>query len=85
MEVPPNSLKQPKDSGNILMAEALGCTLLKARHEDHLPRIKIVQGVKHMDYPKFADNRLLMGGASYVITNKFKNILDTICKPLMEW
>lgn len=38
--------------------------------------IKFGNGVKNINHSQFVDDILLMGGASYIITCRFKTLLD---------
>eukprot|EP00253_Pinus_taeda_P012579 PITA_12579 len=60
----------------ILMAESLSKALDFNRRTGMITGIKIEQGIKNINHSQFADDTLLMGGASINIARRFKNILD---------
>jgi len=60
----------------ILMAKALSRSLEQVRKEKAIPGIKITKGVKKVNHSQFADNTLLLGGASSIIARKFTTIPD---------
>jgi hypothetical protein len=50
----------------------------KMEHEcniGNLPSIKVVRGVKRINHSQFVDDTILLGGASTIMENKFKNVL----------
>jgi len=60
----------------ILMAESLSQTLDCNRRIGLITGIKIEQGTKNINHSQFADDTLLIGGASITIARRFKKILD---------
>jgi hypothetical protein len=52
----------------------------KLEHErlvGNLPGLQIARGVKNLNHSQFADDTLLMGGASMTIASHFKVVLDS--------
>eukprot|EP00253_Pinus_taeda_P031705 PITA_31705 len=60
----------------ILMVESLSKALDFNRRTGMITGIKIEQGTKNINHSQFADDTLLMGGASITIARRFKKILD---------
>eukprot|EP00253_Pinus_taeda_P013489 PITA_13489 len=60
----------------ILMAESLSQTLDYNRRIGLITGIKIEQGTKNINHSQFANDTLLIGGASITIARRFKKILD---------
>eukprot|EP00253_Pinus_taeda_P010445 PITA_10445 len=60
----------------ILMAESLSKALDFNRRTGLITGIKIEQGTKNINHSQFADDTLLMGGASITIARCFKKILN---------
>eukprot|EP00253_Pinus_taeda_P016388 PITA_16388 len=60
----------------ILMAESLSKALDFNRRTGLITGIKFEQGTKNINHSQFADDTLLMGGASITIARHFKKILD---------
>eukprot|EP00253_Pinus_taeda_P017813 PITA_17813 len=60
----------------ILMAESLSKALDFNRRTGMITGIQIEQGAKNINHSQFADDTLLMGGASITIARRFKKILD---------
>eukprot|EP00253_Pinus_taeda_P026540 PITA_26540 len=60
----------------ILMAESLSKALDSNRRTGMITGIQIEQGAKNINHSQFADDTLLMGGASITIARRFKKILD---------
>jgi hypothetical protein len=61
----------------ILMADSLSHKLEEERRLGHLPGIQITPGVKEINHSQFADDTLLLGAASPIITRRFKRILES--------
>jgi hypothetical protein len=62
------------------MAEALSRQLEKARVAKIIPGIKISRGARRINHSQFADDTLLLGGASPIIAKRFKEILEEFMK-----
>lgn len=60
----------------ILMAESLSKALDYNRRAGLITGIKFAHGTKNINHSQFADDTLLMGGASTIIARRFKRILD---------
>lgn len=60
----------------ILMAESLSKSLDYNRRVGLITGIQFAQGTKNINHSQFADDTLLMGGASITIARRFKKILD---------
>jgi hypothetical protein len=60
----------------ILMAKALGRRLDQERQQKNISGIRIATGVRRINHAQFADDTLLIGGASTIMARRFKNILD---------
>eukprot|EP00253_Pinus_taeda_P003964 PITA_03964 len=60
----------------ILMAESFSRALDYNRHMGLITGIKFGNGVKNINHSQFADDTLLMGGASNIIARHFKTLLD---------
>lgn len=58
------------------MAESLSKALDFNRRTGLITGIKFEQGTKNINHSQFADDTLLMGGASITIARRFKKILD---------
>ena len=58
------------------MAESFSQTLDYNRRIGLITGIKIEQGTKNINHSQFADDTLLIGGASTTIARCFKKILD---------
>eukprot|EP00253_Pinus_taeda_P009325 PITA_09325 len=63
----------------ILMADSLSRKLTQEQQSGTIPGIRIVQGVSPMNHALFADDSLLLGGASMRIAKSFKTILQKYC------
>jgi len=61
---------------NIIMAETLSSALKNQRKERNITGIKIAKGVKTITHSLFADETVLLGGASTIIARRLKKILD---------
>jgi len=59
------------------MAETLRINLENLRKQREIRGISIARGIKEINHSLFAYNTLLIGGASRLITRRFKRILDT--------
>jgi len=62
----------------IIMADSLSHSLERKRAEGSLTGIYIVRGVKEVNHSQFADDTLLMGGASTRITSRFKGVMEKL-------
>lgn len=60
----------------ILMAESLSKALDYNRRIGLITGIQFAQGTKNINHSQFADDTLLMGGASNTIARRFKKIMD---------
>eukprot|EP00253_Pinus_taeda_P004529 PITA_04529 len=60
----------------ILMAESFSQALDHNRRIGLITGIKIEQGAKNINHSQFADDTLLIGGASTTIARRFKKLLD---------
>ena len=60
----------------IIMAETLRRALENQRKERNITRIRIEKGVKTINHSFFADETLLLGVVSTIITRRFKKVLD---------
>jgi hypothetical protein len=60
----------------VIMAETLNRRLEQERITKTIPGLKIARGVKRINNSQFADDTLLLGGASHVMAQRFKIILD---------
>ena len=63
----------------ILMAESLGRKLTVKKEAGYIPSIKITRGVDPINHAHFADDSLLLGGASLNIAEAFNEILQNFC------
>eukprot|EP00253_Pinus_taeda_P003539 PITA_03539 len=61
----------------ILMAETLSLQLEHKRRTKEITGIDIVRGAKGINHSLFADDTLLIGGASSLMARRFKEVLDT--------
>lgn len=61
----------------IIMVETLSIHLENLRKKKEITGISIVRGIKEINHSLFADDTLLIGGASSLIARRFKRILDT--------
>jgi hypothetical protein len=59
------------------MVDSLSCRLEGERISGNFPGIKIVRGMKNLNHSQFVDT-LLMGGASTIIVERLKQVLDFI-------
>lgn len=60
----------------ILMAEAFSSKLESMRRRKEIMGIEIIRGSKGINHSLFADDTLLIGGASCIMARRFKNALD---------
>jgi hypothetical protein len=58
------------------MAEALSIQFYKEIPMKIILGIKITQGERRINHSQFADDTLILGGASTIVTKIFKEILD---------
>ena len=57
---------------------------LQALQNNGEPRgLKIARGVKNANHSQFADDTILLGGASVIIAERFKEVISTFLKLLM--
>ena len=63
----------------ILMAETLSRKISAKKDVGYIPGIKIAKGVVPINHALFADDSLLLGGASMKIARAFKEILQKFC------
>eukprot|EP00253_Pinus_taeda_P007185 PITA_07185 len=61
----------------IIMAETLSIHLEKLRKQKDITGISIERGIKEINRSLFADDTLLIGGASSLMAKRFKKTLDT--------
>eukprot|EP00253_Pinus_taeda_P028787 PITA_28787 len=61
------------------MADSLSRKLTQERHRGSIPEIRIVQGAPLVNHALFADDSLLLGGASFRMAKAFKSILQKYC------
>eukprot|EP00253_Pinus_taeda_P011928 PITA_11928 len=61
----------------IIMAETLSIHLEKLRKKKEITGISIERGIKEINHSLFADDTLLIGGASSLMEKRFKKTLDT--------
>ena len=61
----------------IIMDESLSKKLEYERLEGNLSGLSIVRNIKTINHSQFADDTLLLGGASKVIVGRFKKVLDS--------
>ena len=59
------------------MAETISRKLKVEKEVGYIPGIKIARGVDPINHALFADDSLLLGGASLNIARAFKDILQT--------
>eukprot|EP00253_Pinus_taeda_P035972 PITA_35972 len=60
----------------IIMAETLSIHLEKLRRQKEITGISIARGTKEINHSLFADDTLLIGGASSLMARRFKKMLD---------
>eukprot|EP00253_Pinus_taeda_P005862 PITA_05862 len=60
----------------IIMAETLSIHLEKLRRQKEITGISIARGTKEINHSLFADDTLLIGGASSLMARRFKKTLD---------
>jgi len=61
------------------MADSLSRKLSSEKQEGSIPGIRIVKGIDPVNHALFADDSLMLGGASSKIANSFKHILQKFC------
>jgi hypothetical protein len=61
----------------VIMAESLNRTLEWECTNGTIPGIKIAQGVKHINHSQFADDMILLSGASKIMARTINQVLDT--------
>jgi hypothetical protein len=59
-----------------IQASVLSYQLENSQAQNNLQGLRIAQGVKYINHDQFADDTLLLGGASPIIANFFKEELD---------
>ena len=62
------------------MAESLSRKLSVEKEAGFLPGIKIVRGIDPINHALFADDSLLIGGASLMIARAFNVVLQNFCQ-----
>eukprot|EP00253_Pinus_taeda_P019011 PITA_19011 len=60
----------------IIIAETLSIHLEKLRRQKEITGIRIERGTKEINHSLFADDTLLIGGASGLMARRFKKVLD---------
>ena len=63
-----------------IQALVLSFQLENARLEQELPGIRLARGTKDLNHAQFADDTILMGGASQIIAGRFKTELNRYCQ-----
>lgn len=63
----------------ILMVDSLSRKLTSEKQNGSIPGIRIVKGIAPVNHALFADDSLLLGGASPRIANSFRTILKKFC------
>eukprot|EP00253_Pinus_taeda_P011936 PITA_11936 len=63
----------------ILMVDSLSRKLTMEKQKGRIPGIRIEKGIEPMNHALFADDSLLLGGASPRIASAFKSILQKFC------
>lgn len=63
----------------VLQASALSFLLNRKQTEQEIMGINIARGVKSINHALFADDTLLLGAASVVLANRFKEVVDDYC------
>lgn len=58
------------------MENCLSGKLGEEKNLRNLPSTKIVWGYKSLDHSQFANDTILLGGASTIIASKFENVLE---------
>ena len=64
----------------LLAAESMSRKLQHLQEYGELKGLKIAREVKATNHVQFADNTILLGGASAAIANRFKGALSTFLK-----
>ena len=62
-----------------IQASVLSYQLENARQEQDLPGIRIARGTKNINHAQFADDTILLGGASQIIAHRFKSEITRYC------
>ena len=62
-----------------IKASVLSFQLENARLEQELPGIRLARGIQDINHAQFADDTILMGGASQIIASRFKTELNRYC------
>jgi len=60
----------------ILMAESFSCALDHKRQVGLITGIKFEDDIKNINHSQFADDTLLLGEMTTIITRRFKSLLD---------
>ena len=63
----------------ILMVDALSRKLDAEKKVGTVPGIRIVKGIEPINHSLFADDSLLLGGASTIISKAFSRIIQDFC------
>lgn len=66
----------------IIMVETLSSMLENQRKEKKITRIQILRGVKDINHSHFADDTLLIGGASCILSKRFNKVMDEFLQAL---
>ena len=64
----------------ILMVESLSKKLSVEKEAGFLPGIKIARGIDPINHARFANDSLLLGGASLMIAREFNVVLQKFCQ-----
>ena len=62
-----------------IQASVLSYQLEKARQEQVLPGIRMARGTKDINHAQFADDTILLGGASQIIARRFQSEITRYC------
>ena len=62
-----------------IQASVLRLQLEYARQDQELPSIRMARGSKDINHAQFADDTLLLGGASQIIARRFKSEINRYC------
>ena len=62
-----------------IQASVLSFQLEYARKAQELPGIRMARGSKYINHAQFADDTLLLGGASQIIVRRFKSEINRYC------
>ena len=63
-----------------IQASVLSFQLENARLDQDLPGIQMARGIKEINHAQFADDTILLGGASNIIGRRFKTELSRYCR-----